>query len=126
MSMLSKLKIYAAIGVSILLMVGLGYWYYRDTQARLEQLSADRAKLETAVKIQQDTIQGMTDFYAGQAENLTQLQKDIASAESEKDKLAEKLSRHDLTALARRKPKLIENRMNAATRKVIEDLRGSR
>jgi septal ring factor EnvC (AmiA/AmiB activator) len=124
--MLSKLKSYAAIGFVFILIIGLGYWYYRDTQARLEQLSADRARLETAVKIQQDTIQSMTDFYASQAENLTQLQKDLANAESEKDKLSELLSRHDLTALARRKPKLIENRINAATQRVIQELRGSR
>jgi septal ring factor EnvC (AmiA/AmiB activator) len=126
MRMLGKLKIYGVIGIAFLLVIGLGYWYYKDTQARLEQLAADRARLETAVKIQQDTIQSMTDFYANQAENLTQLQKDLASAEAEKDKLADKLSRHDLTTLARRKPTLIENRMNAATRKVIEELRGSR
>jgi septal ring factor EnvC (AmiA/AmiB activator) len=124
--MLSKLKIYASIGAAFLLVMGLGYWYYRDTQARLEQLAADRARLETAVKIQQDTIQNITDFYAGQAQNLTQLQKDLANAESEKDKLADKLSQHDLTALARRKPKLIENRMNAATERVIRELRGGR
>lgn len=124
--MLSRLKIYAVIGAVFLLLAGLGYWYYRDTQARLEQLAADRARLETAVKLQEETIRAMTAAQAQQAQTLTQLQRDLARAESDKDRLSAQLSRHDLTTLARRRPGLIENRMNAATRRVIEELRGGR
>lgn len=88
----------------------------------MAQLAADKARLETAVQIQHETIQNMTDFYAGQAESMVNLQKDLAKAEEERQKLNEVLGKHDLTALARSKPGLIENRMNEASRKALRNL----
>ena len=37
----------------------IGVWYYRDSQAKMALLIADNAKLETAVKEQEDAISSM-------------------------------------------------------------------
>ena len=38
---------------------GVGYWYYTDTQKKLAILHENNAKLETATKIQTETINKM-------------------------------------------------------------------
>jgi hypothetical protein len=112
--------------VLLIAAAGLAYWYYTDTQARLQQLAADKAKLELAVQQQEETIRWMTEFQARQSADLNQLQSNLSTAEAERNKLTDLLSRHDLTTLARRKPQLIEDRMNAATQRVMRELRGDR
>ena len=49
-------------GVMLILMVamgGLGYWYYNDTQEKMRILHENNAKLETAAKIQTETIKSL-------------------------------------------------------------------
>jgi hypothetical protein len=53
---------------------------------------------------------------------MTELQTNLNTANSYRDILEKKLRDHDLTMLARAKPKLVENRMNAATAAVWNDL----
>ena len=52
------------------------------------------------------------------AEANKQLQSNLQKAEEYGDELQAKLRRHDLTALAIKKPKLLEGKMNGATAKL--------
>ena len=45
-------------GVMVILM-GLGYWYYNDTQEKMRILHENNAKLETAAKIQTEAIKSL-------------------------------------------------------------------
>lgn len=115
-----RLLIEVAVVASLL---AIGYWYFNYSQSKIAVLEADKAKLSVAVDIQKKTIDSLQNFISKQAQNLTDLQKDLAAAETEKSKLAAKLSKHNLEELARSKPGLIENRMNAASNREIQDLR---
>ena len=42
-------------GVMVILM-GIGYWYYNDSQEKMRILHENNAKLETAAKLQKETI----------------------------------------------------------------------
>jgi len=56
------------------------------------------------------------------AEANQQLQNELQQAEQYGDELQAKLRRHDLTALALRKPTLLEGNMNDATAKLWRDI----
>jgi len=104
-------------------LLAVGYWYFNYSQARIAALEADKAKLTVAVDLQKKTIESLQEFMSKQAENLTELQKELAAAESEKAKLSAKLAKHNLEELARSKPGLIENIINAASNKELQDLK---
>lgn len=113
------------MGVLMATMAGGFYFYYKDTQNRIQMLAKNNAKLETAVQTQQTTI----DTLQQDAEKFNklnqQLQIKLDDAEKEKDALHKKLQRHNLTRQALRKPGLIERIINRATKKEhesIEDL----
>lgn len=124
--MFSSWKIYLGIGIAFMAMLGLGYWYFSYSQDRIAKLEADKAKLEISVEEQKKTIAAMRDFTARQNEALKDLQENLSDAEAERDRLSNILVKHDLSELARRKPELIEKRINDATRKLLEELGGKR
>lgn len=106
----------------MLALAGLGKWYYSDSQARIATLRENVAKLETAVQISESSIKLMQENAAKNAELNMQLQTDLTKAERYGDELRATLQKHDLTALALRKPGLIEKRMNDATSKLWADI----
>mgnify|MGYP003114428461 FL=1 len=53
------LKIALMMGVLMAAMAGVGYWYYNDTQKKMAILHENNAKLETATKVQKETIKQM-------------------------------------------------------------------
>jgi len=99
-----------------------GYSYYTSTQARIETLQANNAKLESVAKTNQDTIQRMTDNIQLMEEANQQLQADLDAASEYKDQLIAKLQKHDLALLSLKKPGLIEKRINDGTAKVFDTL----
>jgi cell division protein FtsB len=104
-------------------LAGVGYWYYNDTQERIRTLQQNNAKLETAIQINEASIKTMQADAAKNAALTKQLQTDLQQAERYGDELRNTLQKHNLTALAQRKPELIEKRMQDATNKLWADLR---
>ena len=100
----------------------IGVWYYRDSQAKMALLIADNAKLETAVKEQEDAISSMKQHAEEQAKQVQELQTGLNAANDDKISLEKTLRDHDLAALARKNPKLLEDKMNKATDRVWRDL----
>ena len=106
----------------LLIVIGVmgagGYWYYNDTQARLSILTANNAKLEIAVQLNEDTIKTMAANFAAANAQLTKVNEEFAVIRRQNQVLADKLARHDLGVLGAGKPGLVERVINKATEKV--------
>jgi hypothetical protein len=99
-----------------------GYSYYKDTQARISQLTANNATLKAANETNQATITELQATAVLQAELTQDLQKNLQKAEKYQDKLISQLRKHDLTKLSLKKPGLIETRINDGTQKLFDSI----
>jgi hypothetical protein len=114
--------IYIIVAAVIAAMVGAAYFYYKDTQKRLIQAAVERVHMERdleALKAQQ----AARDRDMAVVQEQQQILLDGLTAIREEALELEKLFRdHDLAALAAAKPRLIERRVNDATKKLFKDL----
>ena len=116
------LKIYILIIVLGLVggVVYGGWYYYKDTQARIQILTENSAKLEVATQQQEMTISTLVD----DAEKYRELNKDLniklEAANDYKNELIGKLRKHDLSRLSQQKPGLVEKRINNGTKNLFE------
>ena len=116
------IKLYLAI-IVIGLVGGVvygGYYYYKDTQARIQILTENSAKLEAAKMAQDNTIKTLKD----DASKYRKLGKDLSlqlqKAHDYKNKLIGKLRKHNLTRLSQQKPNLVEKKINRGTKRLFE------
>ena len=97
-----------------------GYYYYKDTQARIATLTENSAKLEQAANTQKQTI----DVLVADAKKYEQLNKELNikldRANDYKNTLIDKLRKHDLAKLSLKKPGLVEKKINRGTKKLFE------
>ena len=97
-----------------------GFYYYKDTQSRIQILTENSVKLEQAAQTQKQTI----DILIADAEKFaklnSELQAKLVRANDYKNELIGKLRKHDLTRLSQQKPGLIEKRINNGTEKLFE------
>lgn len=118
------LKIYLLVAV-----VGLvggsaygAYYYYKDSQQRIQILTENTAKLETAKRLQDDTINAMIE----DREKFDELNKELGlkldAADAYEDVLIDKLRKHDLSKLSMKKPGLVEKKINDGTAKMFRSL----
>ena len=118
------LKIYILIVVVGLVggVVYGGYYYYKDTQSRIQTLTENNAKLETAKAIQDQTI----DALIADREKFDKLNKELQvkleKANDYKNTLIDKLRKHDLAKLSMKKPGMTEKRINNGTKKLFRSL----
>ena len=99
-----------------------GYYYYKDTQERIRILTENTAKLETAKKLQDDTIDAMIEDREKFEELNLELQTNLDKANVYKDVLINKLRKHNLAKLSMKKPRLVEKKINDGTRKLFRSL----
>ena len=99
-----------------------GYWYVTKLQSDLETARANVAKMETAVKLSEDSLRLMESETKRLNEMNLQLSADLQKAEQYGDELRNTLQKHNLTQLALKKPGLIEKRMQNATDELWTDL----
>ena len=118
------LKIYILI-----IVVGLvggvvygGYYYYKDTQSRIQTLTENSARLEAVTKEQDNTINVLVEDQQKFEELNIELQSKLDKANEYKDVLIGKLRKHDLAKLSMQKPGLIEKRINNVTKKLFKSL----
>ena len=118
------LKIYMLIVVVGLVggVVYAGYYYYKDTQSRIQTLTENNAKLETAKAIQDQTI----DTLIADREKFDKLNKELQvkldKANDYKNTLIDKLRKHDLAKLSMKKPGMTQKRINNGTKKLFRSL----
>jgi hypothetical protein len=99
-----------------------GYYYYTDSQARIQALIENTAKLQMAKQVQDDTISALVSDQKKFAKLNTDLRANLDKANDYKDVLIGKLRKHDLSRLSLKKPLLVEARINAATAKLFKSL----
>ena len=111
----------------LILVVGLlggvlygGYYYYKDTQARIAVLTENSAKLEQATNTQKQTIDTLVEDAAKFRVLNKELNTKLEAANEYKNTLIDKLRKHDLAKLSLKKPGLVERKINAGTKELIE------
>jgi len=97
-----------------------GWYYYKDTQARIATLTENSAKLEVAAQTQKQTIDTLQADAKKYAKLNNELQTKLEKANDYKNTLLGKLRKHNLTKLSAQKPTLIEKRINNASKKLLE------
>ena len=97
-----------------------GFYYYKDTQARIQILTENSAKLEQATQTQKQTIDVLITDAKKFAKLNSELQTNLIRANDYKNKLIGKLRKHNLTRLSQQKPGLVEKRINNGTKKLLE------
>jgi regulator of replication initiation timing len=111
------LKAYLIMGAVMLTMIGGFYWYYKDTQARLALLVSNNAKLELAVKTNEETIVSLQQNFAAANAELTKVNNEFTAVRNQNRELADRLSEHDIAYLASKKPEMVQNIINKASDK---------
>ena len=97
------------------------YFYYKDTQARIQTLTENAAKLEIATQTQKNTIDTLVQDAQKNAELAKKLNTRLEAANVYKNKLIGKLRKHDLSRLSQQKPTLVEGKINHATKKLLTE-----
>jgi septal ring factor EnvC (AmiA/AmiB activator) len=111
------LKAYLIMGVVMLTMISGFYWYYRDSQARIALLTANNAKLELAVKTNEETIKSLQENYAAANAEISRVNEAFTAVRAQNRELADRLSEHDIAYLASKKPELVQRVINGASDK---------
>ena len=96
------LKIYILIVVVGLVggVVYGGYYYYKDTQSRIQTLTENNSKLEVATQQQEQTINTLIEDREKFEELNKELQVKLDKANQYRDTLIDKLRKHDLAKLS--------------------------
>ena len=97
-----------------------GWYYYKDTQARIQTLTENSAKLETAAKLQKSTIDTLQADAKKYAELNSQLQTKLVAANKYKNQLLSKLRKINLSKLSAEDPAKWERKINNASKRVLE------
>lgn len=109
-------------------MSGLGYLYYTDTQNKISTLTANNAKLETAITTQEETIDALAKSAEQMKVEYEKLNKSYSEIRRQNNRLSDKLADIDLGLLAEEKPAIMEKAVNQGTRnatRCFEILSGS-
>ena len=118
------LKLYMLIAVVGLVggVVYGGYYYYKDTQSRIQTLTENNAKVMAAKAAQDQTINTLI----ADREKFDKLNKELhvklEKANEYKDTLIDKLRKHDLAKLSMQKPGLVEKKINRGTENLFRSL----
>jgi len=111
------LKAYLIMGAIMLTMVGGFYWYYKDSQARISMLVSNNAKLELAVKTNEETIAVLQQNFTAANAELTRVNEAFTATRNQNRELSDRLSEHDIAYLASKKPELVQRVINGASDK---------
>lgn len=104
---------------------GIGYTaysYYVSTQATIAQLRENNTKLEMAAETLQNTVDTMKQDAERTAALTQELTKKLQQAESGLDRLRNRLSEINLTQEALNDPANLEQRINSAVERLINDI----
>ena len=117
------LKVYILIVVVGLVggVVYGGWYYYKDTQARIQTLTENSAKLEQAAELQNNTIATLEADAKKFAKLNNELQTKLEKANEYKNNLIDRLRKHDLAKLSQQKPGLVEKKINNGTQRLLEE-----
>lgn len=96
-------------------MGGIGYWYYKSSQATIATLTENNAKLTTAVETQEAAISSLQESYRRANEQLKETNKQLADSRRQNQRLSNKLANIDLGIIALENPEGIQRAVNNGT-----------
>ena len=96
-------------------MGGVGYWYYTDTQERLQILQENNAKLEVAVITNEQALSSLQADYANAQKELSEINIAYQNIRRQNQQLAEKLRDVDLQSAALSNSRAAERIVNRGT-----------
>ena len=99
-----------------------GYYYYKDTQSRIQTLTENNAKVMAAKAAQDQTINTLIADRDKFDKLNTELHVKLEKANEYKDTLINKLRKHDLAKLSMQKPGLVEKKINRGTENLFRSL----
>ena len=99
-----------------------GYYYYKDTQSRIQTLTENKAKIMAAKAAQDNTINALIADREKFDKLNKELQTKLDKANNYKNSLIDKLRKHDLAKLSMKKPGLVEKKINNGTKKLFRSL----
>jgi hypothetical protein len=109
-----------AAAALVTIISGSFFAYYKIASAEIATLKDNNVRLTIAIEEQKQTIATIQSKYERQASSLTSLLSSNATLSQEKENLSNKLMKHDLEELSRRKPALIETRINNGTKELFD------
>jgi hypothetical protein len=115
-------KMLGIMGIILAVVTGGFYWYYNDSQKRIESLMADRGQLMAnvsaltdAVQTNENTIDSLLADIQLVNDIRSQLDQELQSTRAQNRQLVDRLARHDIGALAFSRPGLVERTINNAS-----------
>lgn len=102
--------------IAIIILSGIGYWYYQGSQERITTLLENNNKLIAITKTQEDTMAFLEESYRKVSEQLNQVNQDLANSRRQNRLLSERLENIDLGTAALVNPKGIERAVNRGTK----------
>lgn len=118
----SSLTKYAIMLLSVAGIIGGAYWYHNDMQNRIESLSAESERRDLQLRQVRAELQQTQEDYEMTRKREQELARQAREAETYSNELLQLLRRHDLTALTRARPGLIQIRVNNATEEIFKEL----
>ena len=115
-------KLSIILGGLLLVSISGSAWYIDRLQDNISTLKGNQIALETSIAQQNDSIKNYLANQEQAQKQIQSLEKDKQEAVREVNKLRTTFAKHDLDNLALKKPKLIENIVNKATKKVKEEI----
>jgi len=111
------IKLAGAMAFLLLVIGGIFYWYYNDTQERMSALNQNNSKLELAVQVNEQTVNRLQSDYKLANKQLEKVNQEFTEIRQQNQLLTDKLSNHSLGNLAQSKPALVEKIISDASSK---------
>ena len=115
-------KLSIILGSLLVVSVSGSAWYIDRLQDNISTLKGNQIALESSIAQQNDSIKSYLRNQKIQAEEMQILEKEKQESQREAKQLRLTFAKHDLDNLALKKPKLIQNIVNKATKKVNAEL----
>lgn len=113
------MKFAGIMAVLLLAMSASFYWYYNNSQERIEILLQNAAKLEIALQTNEQTIINLRSDIESINNTLTRLNKEFSVSREQNTQLVDRLAKHEIGVLAATKPVLVEGIINNASTKAL-------
>lgn len=113
------MKFAGIMAVLLLAMSASFYWYYNNSQERIEILLQNNAKLEIAVQTNEQTIISLKSNIESINATLIRVNTAFSTTRQENDQLVDRLAKHEIGILAATKPVLVEGIINNASDKAL-------
>lgn len=94
---------------------GLGYWYYQNSQLKIQTLTENNANLETGIELNEQTIAALERSYSNAEEEISRLNLENKKIRRNNQLLVDRFSDSDIGLAATAKPELIEGLINRGT-----------